>query len=70
MEDDGLCPNRTRCPLYPQFQSANILRIFQRTYCDTKIQWKKCKRYEMAARGVRPPDRLLPTGDMLDPPAA
>ena len=61
-----MCPNREGCPLYPEFKSTNILRIFQVSYCDTSAAWKRCERYQMKERGERPPPRLLPTGEMLD----
>jgi len=62
------CPRRENCPLYPQFKSQFILRIFQNTYCETASAWEDCARHLSASRGVIPSPRLLPNGDRLPEP--
>lgn len=63
------CPRREDCPLYPQFTSRFILRIFQTSYCETERAWERCARHLSASKGVVPSPRLLPNGESLpDPP--
>ncbi len=49
--------------MFPRFQSAAILRIYQIRYCEGAFD--KCARYAKASQGEMPPGDLLPDGDRL-----
>lgn len=54
--------------MYPEFTSKAILRIFQRSYCDTTDRYQTCERFKAASAGTPPAPRLLPTGEYLPAP--
>ena len=60
------CPNLTRCPMFPRFQSEQMLSIYRKTYCEAVYgSFLGCARYRSMKGGVRPAPTLLPNGDML-----
>ena len=57
------CPKKTRCPLFPLFQSVENLEVWQHRYCNNRYQ--ECERFKLAMSGTRPDDDLLPNGSRL-----
>ena len=57
------CPFIKRCPMFPEFQSKSVLRVFQIFYCEG--DFNGCARYKSASQGVMPPPTLLPDGTTL-----
>lgn len=64
------CPNLTRCPMFPKFQSERMLVIYKDIYCEPRDgTHTRCARYRSMKAGVRPSPLLLPHGEALPPEA-
>lgn len=57
------CKFIDRCPVFPLFESKQILRIYQINYCESR--YETCARFELASAGTVPDPRLLPDGAMV-----
>ena len=55
-----ICPNTTRCPVFPLFRSEAALATLKTLYCE--MRWETCQRFQSLERGVIPPQDLLPNG--------
>lgn len=60
-----VCEFVDRCPMFPQFQSKRILRMFQMAYCESDFE--SCARHKLAQQSKMPPPDLLPDGTRLGP---
>jgi signal transduction histidine kinase/DNA-binding response OmpR family regulator len=60
------CPNIRFCPMFPKFQSQQMLSIYKQTYCEATDQtYTRCARYRTMKSGERPSPLLLPHGEEL-----
>jgi hypothetical protein len=59
-----VCPHAESCALYGRFTMRSSLRIWQIHFCED--DFRRCERFQRAARGERVPDTLLPNGDTLN----
>jgi len=57
------CPNSEKCPLFPMFSLEATLKTWKLRYCDS--DYSRCVRYQRASAGNRPPDNMLPNGELL-----
>jgi len=55
------CKWRSICPLREWEKKGLIGERWRKEYCDTRDNWKNCKRYKLEERGI-PHENLLPDG--------
>jgi uncharacterized protein YodC (DUF2158 family) len=54
------------CPLRDHERSGLIDSYFRLTYCESKDNWKNCKRYQLESEGKFHEDELLPDGSFIE----
>lgn len=54
------------CPLRMFEKQGKLDCKWKNDYCDTKDNFKNCKRYQMVERGESHPDNLMPDGTKID----
>lgn len=60
------CPNLAICPMFPRFQSEQMLTVYRQTFCEALDGvFTGCARYRSMKMGVRPRPTLLPNGEEL-----
>ena len=57
------CPNMEACTLFPIFQNAPFLKIWQINYCES--DYSRCARFAGLCKGAPVPTTLLPNGKHL-----
>lgn len=57
------CKFRDRCPMFPVFNSKQVLAVYKALYCNGRFE--RCQRFQSAAQGLMPPADLLPDGDRM-----
>ncbi len=63
MSAHEICEFIEACPMYAKFQNKGTLAVWKINYCEA--DYERCKRYEVRVTGTKPPDTMLPNGELL-----
>lgn len=50
------------CPIRKLEEERKISEKWRKEYCETRDNWKNCKRYQMAEKSQNHPDNMMPDG--------
>ncbi len=59
------CQWKNICPLRDLERAGKVTNIWKDKYCNTRENWRNCRRYQMEEQGVVHSDNLLPDGSLL-----
>ncbi len=57
------CKYSVNCPIYQYFKTSAAKNMYRNKYCHGNFN--ECQRYKLRQQGQKPPERLLPDGNML-----
>jgi hypothetical protein len=60
VSEQGRCPHKDACALFPLFRLRSSLQYWMESYCDA--DFTRCQRYQSLCEGRVPPPTLLPSG--------
>ncbi len=52
------------CPLRKFERQGRLNEKWEKRYCETKNNWKNCRRYQLEEEGTEHPDNMLPDGEI------
>lgn len=53
------------CPLRNLEKQGKISDKWKNKYCETKSNWKNCKRYKLEQKEKTHPDNMMPDGSII-----
>ena len=54
------------CPLRKHENDGVISLKWRKDYCESEMNWKECKRYQMEENSIPHHDNMMPDGSFVD----